>query len=112
MRTAAQFAAAVVVTAAACAGTESTAAPFLVLNCSGMPYETALQAAVLQGLLNRQEGVPSVWLADIAEGLGARGQQDGAGYPGAKFIEWKTGHAGTVCFRCLSLPSPSPIHRI
>ena len=66
----------------------------LVLNCSGLWYEQALQAAVAQGLLHRHHGRPFVWLSDIAEGLGADGQQDGAGYPGARFIEWKTGHAG------------------
>ena len=63
------------------------------VNCSGLPFGQALQAAVAQGLLNRQSG-SRVWLSDIAEGLGASGQQDGAGFPGMRFIEWKTGHGG------------------
>jgi hypothetical protein len=89
----------VLVVSAACATTDkgsapAVVAPFLVLNCSGFPYEMALQATVMQGLFNRQYGAPSIWLSDIAEGLGAHGQQDSAGYPGSKFIEWKTGHAG------------------
>ena len=63
------------------------------VNCSGLPFHAALQAAVAQGLVNRA-GESRVWLSDIAEGLGTAGQQDGAGYPGARFIEWKVGHGG------------------
>ena len=65
------------------------------VNCTGMGFEQTLQAAVAQGLVNRDwdEG-HHVWLSDLAEGLGAAGQQDGAGFPGMKFIEWKIGHGG------------------
>eukprot|EP01045_Picozoa_sp_COSAG04_P031971 COSAG04_NODE_6107_length_1409_cov_1.776336_2_plen_312_part_00 len=80
-------------------------AEMLHLNCSGLGFEAALQATVAQGLLNRE--APRVWLSDVAEGLGDAGQQDGAGFPGAKFIEWKTGHGGgpwyqpaTTCRTC------------
>ena len=80
-------------------------AEMLHLNCTGLGFEAALQATVAQGLLNRE--APRVWLSDIAEGLGDAGQQDGAGFPGAKFIEWKTGHGGgpwyqpaTTCRTC------------
>lgn len=81
------------------------------VNCSGMGFEQALQAAVAQGLVNRDwEAGNHVWLSDLAEGLGAAGQQDGAGFPGMKFIEWKIGHGGgpwyqpqTVCRTCSGL---------
>ena len=80
-------------------------AEMLHLNCTGLGFEAALQATVAQGLLNRE--APRVYLSDIAEGLGDAGQQDGAGFPGAKFIEWKSGHGGgpwyqpaTTCRTC------------
>lgn len=81
------------------------------VNCSGMGFEQALQAAVAQGLINRDwEAGNHVWLSDLAEGLGAAGQQDGAGFPGMKFIEWKIGHGGgpwyqpqTTCRTCNGL---------
>ena len=64
--------------------TRSLAATFFDVNCSGLPFSLALQATVAQGLLNRASqwadgGTPKVWLSDIGEGLGAAGQQDGAG---------------------------------
>ena len=43
------------------------------VNCSGLPFHSALQAAVAQGLVNRAGG--RVWLSDLAEGLGEAGQQ-------------------------------------
>ena len=61
------------------------------VNCSGFDFHTALQAAVAQGLVNRGDDGPRVYLSDLAEGL-SNGQLDGAGYPGTKFIEWKVGH--------------------
>lgn len=78
------------------------------VNCTGMGFEQALQAAVAQGLINRDWGAGHhIWLSDLAEGLGAGGQQDGAGFPGMKFIEWKIGHGGgpwyeplTTCRTC------------
>ena len=57
------------------------------VNCSGLTFHAGLQASVAQGLVNRAGG--RVWLSDLAEGLGEAGQQDGAGYPGMRFIEWK-----------------------
>eukprot|EP01047_Picozoa_sp_COSAG01_P036190 COSAG01_NODE_2816_length_7019_cov_22.384682_6_plen_190_part_00 len=66
---------------------------FLSVNCSGLRFESALQAAVAQGLLNRRHG-PHVYLSGIATGLGRAGQRDGAGFAGAKFIEWMAGRAG------------------
>eukprot|EP01052_Picozoa_sp_SAG31_P009451 SAG31_NODE_496_length_14862_cov_9.280837_17_plen_105_part_00 len=63
---------------------------FLSVNCSGLPFESALQATVAQGLLNRAYG-SHVYLHGLATGLGDEGQKDGAGYPGAKFIEWMEG---------------------
>lgn len=67
--------------------------PFLSVNCSGLPFESALQASVAQGLLNRKHGA-HVYLHGLATGLGAAGQKDGAGFAGAKFIEWMAGRAG------------------
>ena len=87
--------------------TPAAAGRFLEVNCSGLPFAAALQATVAQGLLNRGQHPPRVWLSDIGEGLGSAGQKDGAGFPGGKFIEWKTGHAGgpwceplSVCRTC------------
>ena len=73
------------------------------VNCTGMGFEQTLQAAVAQGLVNRDwdEG-HHVWLSDLAEGLGAAGQQDGAGFPGMKFIEWKIGHGGGPWYQPLT----------
>ena len=78
-------------------------ATLLHVNCSGMGFEQTLQAAVAQGLVNRHwDAGHHVWLSDLAEGLGASGQQDGAGFPGMKFIEWKTGHAGGPWYQPLT----------
>ena len=52
-------------------GTDGAAIEYV--NCSGLPFHSALQAAVAQGLVNRAGG--RVWLSDLAEGLGEAGQQ-------------------------------------
>jgi hypothetical protein len=99
-----------VLAAAGCVWAAASASPpssredtFLNVNCSGLRFPQALQAAVAQGLLNRGRAQPQVWLSDIGEGLSAAGQQHGAGFPGAKFIEWKTGHAGGPWYEPLSV---------
>ena len=52
-------------------GTDGAAIEYV--NCSGLTFHSALQAAVAQGLVNRAGG--RVWLSDLAEGLGEAGQQ-------------------------------------
>ena len=53
------------------------------VNCTGMGFEQTLQAAVAQGLVNRDwdEG-HHVWLSDLAEGLGAAGSRMARDFPG------------------------------
>ena len=53
-------------------GVKST--EFLDVNCTGLPFESALQANVAQGLLNRNSSL-LVWLSGVGEGLGSAGQK-------------------------------------